>query len=327
MNLQVSFDYATAAKVAEYFESAGMAQAAASMWEGLCFTNPYARRAREKLGDLRFEQQESRYPRGSIARSRFVLGLISTSFPTPTLRNAYFENIEELLKGRVKRSRPGKVILGIGTGRCGSTTLSAAFAAVRDACATHENPPLIDWEPQQEQLRFHVNRLRVLADYFAIVFDAAHWWLNGLPTILDEFPAGQVVALHRDNDACVKSFLHIKGRGPGTINHWAPPENGIWATTLGDTTYPSYPIPAALVADPDGAKAAMIGRYVADYNTTLLSLSAAYPDRLLLVRTEDMSDSGTMTRLSNFVGAPLAMSDAKLNVGGTADSDKQYFRY
>jgi hypothetical protein len=327
MNLQVSFDYATAAKVAEYFQSAGMAQAAVSMWEGLCVVNPYIRRAREKLGDLYFDQQQSAYPCGSVSRSRFVLQLMSKSFPTQKLRCAYFENIEQLLKARVKRTRPGKVILGIGPGRCGSTTLSAVFGAVPDACSTHENPPLIDWEPQQEQLRFHVDRLRLLADYYALVFDAAHWWLNALGTFFDEFPAGQVIGLHRDTGACVKSFLRVKGSGRGSVNHWAPPENGIWATTLGDPSYPSYPIPSDLLANPDAAKAAQIERYVTEYNQTLALRAKAQPDRMLLLRTEELNDVATATRLGSFVGVSLAMPDTAFNVGSTADSDKHYFRY
>ena len=327
MNLQVSFDYATAAKVAEYFESAGMAQAAISMWEGLCFANPYIRRAREKLGDLYFDQQQSAHPCGSVARSRFVLRLMSTTFPTQKLSCAYFENLEQLLKARVKRTRPGKVILGIGTGRCGSTTLSAAFAEIPDACSTHENPPLIDWEPQHEQLRFHMNRLRLLADYYAFVFDASHWWLNALDTFFDEFLAGQVIGLRRDTGACVKSFLHVKGSGRGSVNHWAPPENGIWTTTPGDPSYPSYRIPPDLLANPDAAKAAHIERYVTEYNHSLASLAKAHPDRLLLLRTEELNDSATITRLGSFVGVPLTMPKTAFNVGSTTDSDKHYFWY
>jgi len=325
--MRVEFDNATAVKVAEYFESAGMVSAAAKMWQGLSMSTPYDREAREKLGELLFDQIQAGYPLGSAARSRMILDVISQSLPTPKLSEAYFENLEMLLEPRPKRTRPGEIILGIGSGRCGSTSLCAAVASVPEACAVHEIPPLIYWEPLDEQVQFHLDRMRLLADYYSVVFEAAHWWLNALDRFVAEFPGGKVIALHRNTDSCVRSFLNVKGRGRGSFNHWAPPESNFWAPNLWDPTYPSYSVNVELVPDPDTAKAAMIERYVREYNQSLRQLAEIDPQRVLLVRTEDLASPATTARLNSLVGLPVTMPRSPLNAGGTRDSDQRSYTF
>jgi hypothetical protein len=325
MSLQINLDYETAARVADYFNATGLTTAAANMWKGISIATPYDPRPREKVGELLFEMNEAQYPQGTLMRSLFLLSVIAQSMPTPKLTQAYFENLEQLLKTLPKLPRPGKVVLAVGTGRCGSTTLCAAIAEMPGARSTHENPPIIYWEPLEAQVRFHMDRLRLLADYFALVFDASHWWLNVIGRFFTEFPEGQVIGLHRDTQATVKSYMNIKGNGRGSMNHWALPDNDIWRTNLWDPSYPSYPVNADLLSDPDGAKAEHIERFVTEYNQTLKSLAEADPRRMILVPTEALNDRATTDRLSKFLGMPLKMPSA-MNVGGTEDSDKEAFR-
>jgi hypothetical protein len=298
-----------------------MADAAWTMWEGVCLNFPYERLAREKFGGLFFDKFQSGYEQGTVGRSQFILSVIGGTFPTTKLHDAYFDNLEKLLKDQTKRAQPGDVVLGVGTGRCGSTTLTMAVAQMHDTCSTHEIPPLIFWDPVEEQVRFHFERLRLLTDYFALVFDASHWWLNVLGRFFAEFPAGKVVGLHRDTEPCVRSFLAIKGRGPASTNHWAPPGNTIWLQASWDPTYPSYPLSTESTLDLDAAKAAMIERYVSEYNQALRSLAETNAGRLHLMRIEDLNDPAAVARLGTFLGGPISMPVRALNVGGTLDSE------
>jgi hypothetical protein len=327
MVLKVEFDDATAIKVAELFEREGMLTFAAKMWQSMCAGSPYQRAWRDRLAGLLAQLLLPSTPPASLARSRAILDVISQSFPTEPMRALYMTNLRQHLESsRSRRDQAGLIVLCASTGRSGSTTLAAAIAGLKDSCATHENPPAIDWEPAEEQVRFHFERLRLLADFHAVVFDASHWWLNVLGRFLGEFPHGRVIALVRETESCVRSFLQVKGRGAGTINHWAPAENGIWASTLGDPTYPEYAIDERLRSDPDAAKTAMIQRYVIQYNAALESLAAAYPDRVVRLRTEQLSSPGTAERLSALFGVPVTLPDAPLNVGTTVDSEKSQFR-
>ena len=327
MVLKVEFDDATAIKVAELFEREGMLTFAAKMWQSMCAGSPYNRAWRERLADLLYRLLVPGTPPGSLARVRAILDAISQSFPTEPLRAEYLANLEQYLRAtRPRRAQPGLIVLCASTGRSGSTTLAAAVAGLNDSCATHENPPAIDWEPAEEQVRFHFDRLRLLADYYTIVFDAAHWWLNVLERFLGEFAGGRVIALVRDTDSCVRSFLQIKGRGVGTINHWAPPGNGVWASTLGDPTFPKYSIEEQTPTDPDHVKAAMIERYVRQYNATLDALVQAHPNRTLRVPTEQLNQPETAQRLSQLFGKPIVMPTVHLNHGTTADSENSLLR-
>jgi hypothetical protein len=322
MSLQFRFDKPTAVKIAQLLEGDGMPKAAADIWLGLCAHDPYDWDARKRFGDLYFDLQQPAYPQGTVERSRFILLVIGNGFPTDKLRAAYFDNLRQVLGARTKRPQPGAVAIGLGTGRCGSTTLSAAFESLPDSCSTHENPPPISWEkPLEEQLRFHFDRFSMLREYYAVVFDASHWWLNSLERVFAEFPNAKAIGLYRQTQACVRSYMSIKGRGPGSTNHWVPPANGIWNTSPGDPSYPTYPVPSNAAGEPDAAKAAVIERYVIEYNQALQALAARLPERLLLLRTEDLNAAETAARLTDLLGMPIVIPQA-LNVGGTADSNR-----
>lgn len=327
MNLRFEFDRYTAIKVAEYLQTSGMAQKAADMWYGICAADPYERMPREKFGELTYDLRQANSAKGTVERSRFILRVIALSYPTKKLAEAYFDNLTRLLAARPKRDRPGQVVVGLGAGRCGSTTLAAALGSVEGALATHENPCGIFWQPETAQLQFHWRRFRMLAERYALAFDAAHWWLPALETFFTEFPEGKAIGLLREPTSCARSFLSVKGQGTGSLNHWAPQANGIWATSPGDPTYPTLPLPPGAAADPDGAKAQMVEEYVCQYNARLKELAVQFPDRLLLIHTEDLNRPETAASLSAFLGHDVRLPERELNAGGTADSDRHEMTY
>jgi uncharacterized protein YozE (UPF0346 family) len=322
MNYALEFDKGTAIRIAELLEQDGKLEAAANVWWQLGARNPHERQPRERFAELAYEAHEFAKRRPDVAKSRSLLRLMSLSFPTHKLASAYFDNLRQLLESKPKRAQPGKVIVGLGSGRCGSTTLTSAMRGVPDACATHENPPPLFWEPFEEQLRVHIERFRILTQYFAVVFDSAHWWLNSLERIFGECPDLKAIGLWRETDSCVQSFMQQKGTGQGSLNHWAVPGNGIWSASPADPWYPGYAVPASSVSDPDGAKRALVTRYVTEYNQALERIAATHLDRLLLVRTEHLSNADAYARMSDFLGLEVPMPAVPLNVGNTADGNK-----
>jgi len=286
--------------------------------------NPYDRAARERLADILIRLNLDRCPLGSIARGQLLLSAMAVGFPTARASTAYFENLRVLLQGKARRPTPGQVVLGLGSGRCGSTSLVALLSSVAGSCCTHENPPPIYWQPLPEQIRFQFRRLEILSRYFPLVFDASHWWLNIADQFLSRFVTGRVIGLHREVEACARSFARIKGYGRGTSNHWAAFGNGIWGATLWDPYYPSYALPSGSDIDPDQAKLTAIRRYVADYNQRLAALEAGPAGRVMLVPTEEVADAAVQERIFDFVGMKGVLSERRFNVGTTADSDSAY---
>ncbi len=322
MKLQLQIDPPMAAKIAEYFEANGMPQYANQLWHELSSASVYDRHFLETLTDTMFDARQAQMPTGTVLRSRFILGLISWGFPTPKATRAYFDNLKLLLSSLPKREQPGAVVLGIGSGRCGSTTLSAAFAALPASCATHENPPKIYWDPLEPQVQFHLERLRLMTDYFPLVFDAAHWWMRVLDRVVAEIPGTRAVGLMRDNEACAKSFLKFQGRGRRSFNHWAPPDSGLWLTQIWDPAYPKYPVPDGVLPDTVDAyatKYSMILRYVTEYNQEMTALAQRDPQRVMLFRTEEMDHPATLDRLRRELNVPLVMPAKLRNVGNNKE--------
>jgi hypothetical protein len=295
-------------------------------WERLRDFDPYDRSTRENLAEFQFSLYQDQYAVGTIARSRFILVAMSGSFPTPTLVAAYFENLERILEARPRQPFPGQVIIGLGSGRCGSTSLSKVLASIEDSCSTHESPPMIYWNPEDEQLNFHMRRFKLLAEFFPLVFDASHWWLRATDRFFTEFPNGKAIGLHRDTQTCAQSFARVKGQGRGSLNHWVAPGNDIWRTNYWDPAYPAYSLPENANEDPDTARAQLIVRYVEEYNNELFALRERLPEKVMLIRTEELALPTVQQKTFDFVGLRGSISGPVLNAG-TRDDGVEMFGF
>jgi hypothetical protein len=289
--------------------------------------DPCDRAVLQTRADEMFHRREGEQPSGTLDRSRLLLEIIEAWYPTSTLEDAYFDNLNLLLRGREKVSCPGRLVLGLGTGRSGSTTLAALLATVDRACCTHENPPLIFWKPEQAQTEFHIRRFRLLCEYYSLIADVSHWWLNVLDTFFQHFPNSRAVGLVRDADECAKSFMRIKGYGRGSLNHWVSHDNGIWAANSWDPVYPSYPVPAYAQDAVDRAKLELIRRYVSEYNDRLAAVTRRLPDRVLLLRTEELNRPATQQRIFEFAGVQGRITKLKLNVRDVSEGRHADLRF
>lgn len=293
---------------------------------GISF-DPYNRSTREDLAEQLFETHDKDEPLGTIGRGRLLLKIIEEGFPTERLQTEYFRNLEHLLKDRQRREPAGQVLLGLGTGRSGSTSLATFLGTIDDSCCTHENPPLIFWKPEREQVQFHMRRLKLLTGYFSLVADVSHWWLNTLDSFVQYFPDGKVIGLIRDVDGCTRSFMNIRGYGWGSWNHWVPYGNGIWISHPWDPTYPTYPVPRYASINPDHAKYQMIARYIQEYNAQLAVFAASKPEQVMLVRTDELSGPAVQRRILDFVGRSGLIKEIKLNVHSVIDARADRFKF
>jgi hypothetical protein len=284
--------------------------------------DPYDRTIRELLAECMFAQHRGESTPGTLAHIRLILDIVQETFPTAELTKAYFENLDALLHYRRPLRTPGRIVLGIGSGRSGSTSLAAMLATIGESCCTHENPPLISWRPESEEIEFHLLRFRRLALYHPLVADVSHWWLNVVDLLFAEFPQARVIGTSRAVDSCAGSFMRIKGSGRGSYNHWAPFDNGIWAAARWDPAYPTYPVPEHAAIDPDGVKLELIARYVHEYNQAMHALAQRFPDRVMLVQTENLDDEAMQNAIFDFVGLRGTVARTRLNVGTTDDGKR-----
>jgi hypothetical protein len=284
--------------------------------------DPYDRTAREDLAERMFAPYRGEAAPGTIERSRLILDIIQETFPTAELTKAYFANLDLLLRCRQPLRTRGRIVLGIGSGRSGSTSLAAMLATIGGSCCTHENPPLISWKPEPEELELQVGRFDRLARYHPLVADVSHWWLNVIGRFFGEFPEARVVGTFRALGSCAASFMRIKGSGRASYNHWVPYANGIWAAARWDSAYPTYPVPEHAALDPDGAKLELIARYVREYNEAMHALARCFPAKIMLVATESLDDEAVQNAIFDFVGLRGTVTRTHLNVGTTEDGKR-----
>ena len=275
-----------------------------------------------------FRRVEHEFPVGSLQRSRQILQIIGEGYPTPALTDAYFSNLDLLLAEKDELCTPGELVIGMGTGRSGSTSLAAQLGTIENSCSTHENPPLVFWSPTPDQVSFHLRRLAKMVRYHALVADCAHWWINLVDDLVHEFPAVKFIGLTRDKWECMVSFARVKGLGRGTFNHWTRHPNDIWLSTVWDPTYPTFETPTWAERSPDRAKWEMIEQYLDLYECKMESAAARFKERFLLLEMESLNDLATISRLHRFVGVSSnSKTEAlRLNVRSTKDGRLEAFK-
>ncbi len=295
----------------------GLSSAAEKLLGAAFESNPYDRALGVQLGDLAYANGERQWPLGSVARSIFLLEAIYKSFPSERLTVAYFENLEALMSRRKARSERGLLVLGMGSGRVGSTALAAMIAANPDVLSTHENPPLVWWSSDNSQVDFHVRRFRILTRYFPVVFDWSSWWLGQAETIGREFPNYKVIGISRDIDTVVRSFMRIT---EARENSHAPLHNGIWVATRWSPTREAIALSDDARRNPHAAKETQYRRAVTDYEARMAALAARLGDRFLQLRTEALDELATREKVGAFLGLGGPISLARRNVGSAHDS-------
>jgi hypothetical protein len=291
------------------------------------FYDPYDRERCELIGNRLLDEMQNERGRAPIENCQRILAIIAVSYPTERLADAYFSNLELVLRNLPRLLNPGQLVIGMGPGRCGSTSLAAMMGTVANSCCTHESPPLVFWKPQREQIEFHIRRFRLLTDRYSLVSDVSHWWLNSIEKISDEFPEVKVIGLIRDPDECAMSFMRIQGFGKGSWNPWATHGNGLWRAGHWDPTYPSYAAPSYAAKKPDVAKLELATRYVKEYNMLLETMARTVPDRVKLFRTEDLGTDVVQEEIFRIARARGQVAAWKLNVKGTSEGRKMQIKF
>jgi hypothetical protein len=321
--LRVYWDLPT--RIAEILWSVGMHRAAEELlWRAYC-AYPYDHALGEYLANWLYDHHQNRFALGTIERGNFLMQVLERSYPSPRLTTAYFENLAMVLEQYPERTHAGRVVLGLGAGRCGSTTLAGILHTIDGAVSTHECPPFLHWDPLPTEQQFHLRRLELYSRHVPLVADCAHWWINSLEEVFSTFPDAMAIGLIRDTNACVRSWMTVSS---SDCNHFVPAHNRIWSPDRWDPLYPHYELPDDAQRDPTHAKEALVRYYIEQYNRRLKALQARLPDRILLLATEELDSPGTRARISEFLQLPVGTARIHHNAGrdwDCASADGLYF--
>lgn len=187
-----------------------------------------------------------------------------------------------------------RMIFGLGTGRCGTWTLSKVFAAQPDVGSLHENVPL----PWQRDKGLFAKRILDLVINIEdpIVASVSYVWINYIGLIMGTIKDPRCICLKRDQDEVVESFM---AHSPNN-NHWTDPESPHWSITKDTHTNLSYQWPKY-----DLPKREAIAAYWKEYYAKADYLANNYPDNFAIFQMQEvLNDWPTQARMLEFAGIP-----------------------
>lgn len=243
-----------------------------------------------------------------------------------------------------------ELIFGLGSGRCGTTSLAALLNRQPDVCCFHElAPSVMAWEgaeatvgsllrdfgaigeggprwvtadrvvPERET---GLARLGALEQVTALG-DVASYYLPYVAFILEQAPGARFPVLRRDRDETVRSFVRkltdhggrVKRRWwepPQVRNHWLPRADKRWVSDLiWDKNFPGYDLP-----DGSGLED-YVARYYDDYYARVGALEEAFPESLRVFGLEHMTTRAGRAEILEFClpGRAHVDAEAHLNKG------------
>lgn len=205
------------------------------------------------------------------------------------------------------------LLLGLGSGRCGTTSLTMLWNSQDDCFASHESLPLVPWEISEGRFTFHKERLQILMDMHAYVGEVCSSWLPYFEEIVRSFPNVRAVVLKRDKQSTVNSFYKITGSGKkGAINHWMEHDGTFFKKDPWDLFFPTY--------ESNNMKDA-IGRYWEEYYQIAEMLCEKYPENIRIFSMDVLNDEEKQKELLRFCGFdnPKTSTKIELNKGSTRD--------
>ena len=177
-----------------------------------------------------------------------------------------------------------QLIISIGTGRCGSVSLSKFLSAQESINVLHEGRldshnirRLIKWEDDEIKLFKWLDFLLELDNQNTYIGDTGMYFLPYIEKIIDKYPEVKIIVMERDKNEVVKSYLKkTSGR-----NHWFKHNGQKWdLDNKWDPCYPKYEIK-------DKEKA--LEKYWEEYKKQTDILIKKYPDNIRKWTTKSLN--------------------------------------
>lgn len=188
------------------------------------------------------------------------------------------------------------VVIGCGTGRSGTVSLSKILNNCRNFICSHELDPLLPWEFSEAAYEKRKNHfLQAVGN----IGDVHSVYLPYLERFIKDIPNIKIICTRRKCEEVADSFERHIDNGPHPRrNHWY--EHGGregWVSDPNwDATFPKYNIKNRNKA---------ILRYARDYDAKIDELREKYPDNILVIPMTELSTFRGQNKIFGFVGIKL----------------------
>lgn len=188
-----------------------------------------------------------------------------------------------------------RLVIGLGTGRCGTVSLSLLLNAQRSARVCHEGKldgkhHLIPWRDGEEVLSAWIKRLARESNGASIYGDVGMYFLPYAEHLIREYPHIRFVCMKRDKESTVDSYM-VKTRGR---NHWMVHDGSVWdLDPVWDPMFPKY--------SSDNKKEAL-EKYWDDYYQEAHRLSDLMPSSFGIFDMDSLNSEDGRREVLEFVG-------------------------
>jgi hypothetical protein len=209
-----------------------------------------------------------------------------------------------------------QLVIGIGTGRCGTNSLAALLNSQPDCFFSHESYRL-DWEqraadcPQFDDFKYLLDREEPIAGDVSLGLSAQ------AKELMKRFEGLKVVCLRRDREKLIQSLIRASGGEETRSYYQTHPEDSPYHSDYWYHKFPKFPVD-------DKRKA--VKMYITEHYHITSALYNAYPDRVFIMDIAKIDDRIRLDRLFDFVGVSKegrVYDVPKFNVG-TPDGDDMW---
>lgn len=188
-----------------------------------------------------------------------------------------------------------QLIIGLGTGRCGTVSLSRFLNDQPEAFVIHEGAYedmriLFPWEGTAEAVTDWLQQLAGFAGEQPFFGDTGSYYLPYVEPILSAFPGARFICFERERASVVRSFATKTGKR----NHWYEHKGKRWKKdTRWDASFPKFD---------EQDKETAIGMYWDLYHEMSTDLSEKYPGHFRIFPMTIINSEAGRAELLDFVG-------------------------
>lgn len=184
-----------------------------------------------------------------------------------------------------------QLVIGLGTGRCGTDSLARFLNFQEGAGVSHERFRYkLAWCKAEKRIDEFLQWVRLQTDQ-RLVGDVASAYLPYVEYILAAYPKVKFICLQRERTATIESFM----KKNSATNHWMDHDGNQWQVNKWDACFPKYSA---------ASKAEAIGLYWDEYYKWAAKLQANHPTVFRIFSTASLNQPEGQQALLAFVGIP-----------------------
>lgn len=181
-----------------------------------------------------------------------------------------------------------QLIIGLGTGRCGTVSLYRLLDSQKNSDINHESKPLLTWKFSKKAIDSKLKQ--ILKRNRKYVGDVAFYYLPYVEYILNKYSGTKFICLKRPKEEVIGSFVEHTNKL--NWNHWINHDGKKWKKTgAWDKCFPKYNIKR---------KDEAIKKYWKEYYKEVNKLVKKYPKNIKVFETKILNSGQGVASILKF---------------------------